>query len=190
MLPRQRAYTCGPVYRRTLRPCVLRLQPSVPRRVSPRRRRARVLPRWRGMSRQLPSRGSPTSSARSRELGTRRRWLWRWRRWRHLTRRRHPARAWSGLSRRSAERCAGEGGTGRACGQRAGWRGAEAGGRVAGGGEWMLEGYGGGGRRPAQVSSAVGRAWRQATLRWVSQLEQISELELSLQRERREKAEV
>jgi hypothetical protein len=36
----------------------------------------------------------------------------------------------------------------------------------------------------------VGRAWRQATLRWVSQLEQISELELSLQRERREKAEV
>ena len=34
------------------------------------------------------------------------------------------------------------------------------------------------------------RAWRQATMRWVSQLEQISELELSLQCERREKAEV
>ena len=36
----------------------------------------------------------------------------------------------------------------------------------------------------------MGRAWRQATMRWVSQLAQISELELSLQRERREKAEV
>ena len=45
-------------------------------------------------------------------------------------------------------------------------------------------------RGPPEFPSAMGRAWRQATMRWVSQLAQISELELSLQRERREKAEV